>query len=73
MSWHSRAVLVWRLSNMMDVGFCVATLEEANRYGMSEIFNADQGLQFTSLEFIQALKDAGVRSPWTEKAAGWIM
>lgn len=52
MDWHSRAVLSWRLSN---------TLEEAmNRYGVPEIFNTDQGSQFTSLEFTQTLKDAGV-------------
>ena len=61
MDWHSRAVLAWRLSNTMDAEFCVAALEEAmNRYGVPEIFNTDQGSQFTSLEFIQALKDAGV-------------
>ena len=61
MDSHRRAVLAWRLSNTMDAEFCVADLEEAmNRYGVPEIFNADQGSQFTSLEFIQALKDAGV-------------
>lgn len=61
MDWHSRAVLSWRLSNTMDADFCVAALEEAmNRYGVPEIFNTDQGSQFTSLEFTQALKDAGV-------------
>ena len=61
MDSHRRAVLAWRLSNTMDAEFCVADLEEAmNRYGVPEIFNADQGSQFTSLEFIQALKDANV-------------
>jgi putative transposase len=61
MDWHSRAVLSWRLSNTLDADFYVAALEEAmNRYGVPEIFNTDQGSQFTSLEFIQALKDAGV-------------
>ena len=61
MDWHSRAVFAWRRSNTMDAEFCVAALEEAmNRYGVPEIFNADQGSQFTSLEFIQALKDADV-------------
>ena len=50
-----------RLSNTMDAEFCVAALEEAmNRYGVPEIFRMDQGSQFTSLEFIQALKGAGV-------------
>ena len=47
--------------NMMDAEFCVAALEEAmNRYRVLEIFNTDQGSQFTSLKFIQTLKDAGV-------------
>lgn len=61
MDWHSCSVLAWRLSNTMDAEFCVAALEEAmNRYGVPKIFNTDLGLQFTSLESIQALKDAGV-------------
>lgn len=61
MDWHSRAVLSWRLSNTMDTDFCVAALEEAmNDYGVPEIFNTDQGSQFTSQEFTQILKDAGV-------------
>ena len=61
MDWHSRAVLSWRLSNTMDTDFCVAALEEAmERYGVPEIFNTDQGSQFTSQEFTQALKDADV-------------
>ena len=61
MDWHSRAVLSWRLSNTMDADFCVAALEEAmNRYGVPEIFNTDQGSQFTSQEFTRALKDADV-------------
>ena len=61
MDSHRRAVLAWRLSNTMDAEFCVAALEEAmNRYGAAEIFRMDQESQFTSLEFIQALKDAGV-------------
>jgi putative transposase len=61
MDWHSRAVLAWQLSNTMDVDFCVAALKEAmNRYGVPEIFNTDQGSQFTSLEFTETLKNAGV-------------
>ena len=61
MDWHSRAVFAWRRSNTMDAEFCVAALEEAmNRYGVPESFNTDQGSQFTILEFIQMLKDAGV-------------
>lgn len=49
MDWASRRVLAWRLSNTMDAGFCVAALEEAlTRFGKPEIFNTDQGSQFTS-------------------------
>ena len=62
MDWHSRRVLSWRLSNTMDVAFCTETLEEAlARHGTPEIFNTDQGSQFTSLAFTQMLADANVR------------
>jgi putative transposase len=62
LDWYSRAVLSWRLSNTMDADFCVAALEEAmNRYGVPEIFNTDQGAQFTSYEFTRTLRKAGVR------------
>jgi putative transposase len=62
MDWHSRAVLSWRLSNTMDADFCVSALEEAlNRYGVPEIFNTDQGSQFTSYEFTRTLREAGIR------------
>ena len=60
--WASRAVLSWRLSNTMDASFCLAALEEAlARYGKPEIFNTDQGSQFTSADFTGALLQAGVR------------
>jgi putative transposase len=59
--WASRAVLAWRLSNTMEVLFCLAALEEAfARFGRPEIFNTDQGSQFTSAAFIGALAEAGV-------------
>jgi len=62
MDWASRKVLSWKLSNTMDADFCVAALEEAiTKYGKPEIFNTDQGSQFTSFEFTQMLKDNGVR------------
>ena len=48
MDWHSRHVLAWKLSNTMDTSFCVAALEEALGKGRPEIFNTDQGSQFTS-------------------------
>ena len=61
MDWASRKVLAWRLSNTIDTDFCVAALEEAlARYGKPEIFNTDQGSQFTSDTFTDALKDAGI-------------
>lgn len=62
MDWATRKVLAWRLSNTMEADFCVEALEEAMaRYGRPEIFNTDQGSQFTSLDFTGALKDAEVK------------
>jgi putative transposase len=56
--WYSRYVLSWRLSNTLDPGFCVEALKEAlNSYGNPQIFNTDQGSQFTSQEFISILAD----------------
>jgi len=61
MDWATRHVLAWRLSNTMDARFCVEALNEAlARNGKPEIFNTDQGSQFTSLEFTGVLKDAEV-------------
>ena len=60
--WYSRLVLSWRLSNTMDRIFCVEALQEAlERYGKPEIFNTDQGVQFTCEAFIGALSDQGIR------------
>jgi len=62
MDWATRKVLSWRVSNTMDVEFCLEALEEAlTRFGRPEIFNSDQGSQFTSLRFTGMLQDAGVR------------
>ena len=62
MDWASRKVLAWRLSNTMEADFCVAALEEAIAcYGQPEIFNTDQGSQFTSFAFTTTLRDAGIR------------
>ena len=59
--WYSRRVLSWRISNTMDTAFCVDGLEEAlQRHGTPEIFNTDQGSQFTSESFTGMLKDRGV-------------
>ncbi len=61
MDWHSRKVLAWRLSNTLDADFCVEALEEVlATYGPPEIFNTDQGCQFTSTVFTDVLKEAGV-------------
>lgn len=62
MDWYSRKVLSWRLSNTMDSDFCVDALEEAiERYGAPEIFNTDQGSQFTSEAFTDVLKSADIK------------
>lgn len=60
--WRTRLVLSWRLSNTLDTGFCIEALVEAlNKYGEPEIFNTDQGVQFTSKEFIKVLEDRKIK------------
>ncbi|MEK0340449.1 MAG: DDE-type integrase/transposase/recombinase, partial [Nitrosopumilus sp.] len=61
MDWHSRYVLSWQLSNTMDVDFCVQALEEALSKGQPEIFNTDQGSQFTSESFTGVLRNQGIQ------------
>lgn len=62
LDWHSRRVLSWRLSNTLTADFCVeAVVEAIARHGTPEIFNTDQGSQFTSLEFIEPLRERGIR------------
>jgi len=62
MDWYSRKVLSWRISNSMDASFCVDCLEEALRnFGKPEIFNSDQGAQFTSADFTGVLKREGIK------------
>ncbi len=61
MDWFSRYVLSWRLSNTLDAVFCVECLKDALTYGRPEIFNSDQGVQFTSMAFIQVLLEHGIR------------
>ena len=60
MAWFSRFVLSWELSNTMETGFCLAALEAAFRFGQPEIWNSDQGSQFTSAEFLAPLKQRGI-------------
>ena len=60
--WYSRRVLAWRLSNTLETTFCVEALHEAlARYGRPEVFNTDQGTQFTSDDFTSVLLDEGIK------------
>jgi putative transposase len=62
MDWHSRRVLSWRVSNTMDPRFCVEALEEAlEHFGQPEIFNTDQGSQFTASDFTDVLLALGIK------------
>jgi putative transposase len=62
MDWHSRKVLSWRLSNTLEADFCVSALQEAlSKYGSPDIFNTDQGIQFTSFAFTNVLQANGIR------------
>ena len=62
MDWYSRKVLSWRLSNTLDTDFCIEAVDEAlSRYGAPEIFNTDQGAQFSSDGFTDLLKSNSVR------------
>lgn len=61
MDWFSRFVLSWRMSNTLDVGFCLEALEEALGLGCPAIFNSDQGSQFTSSDFTGALESRGIQ------------
>lgn len=61
MDWHSRFVLSWELSNTMEVGFCVEALDSALLIACPEIFNTDQGSQFTSRSFTQRLESKSIQ------------
>ena len=70
MDWHSRKVLSWRLSNSMEAEFCVEALKEAiANHGAPEIFNSDQGSQFTSGAWIDVLTDAKIKISMDGKGA----
>ena len=60
MDWFSRYVLSWELSNTMETGFCLAALEAAFGFGQPEIWNSDQGAQFTAADFLAPLKKRGI-------------
>jgi putative transposase len=61
MDWYSRYVLAWRLSNTMETDFCVEALKEALKKGRPDIFNTDQGSQFTSREFVSILESLNIK------------
>ena len=62
MDWCTRKVLAWRVSNTMEADFCITAVGEAiERFGAPDIFNTDQGSQFTSRRFVSVLQDAGIR------------
>lgn len=70
MDWYSRKVLAWRLSNSMDADFCMEALKEAlANHGTPEIFNSDQGSQFTSGVWIDVLTDAKIKISMDSKGA----
>ena len=72
MDWYSRKVLAWRLSNSMDADFCVEALKEAlAKHGAPEIFNTDQGSQFTSGDWIDVLTEAKIKISMDGKGR-WI-
>jgi putative transposase len=70
LDWHSRRVLSWKVSTTMDVHFCIDAVEEAmEKFGKPDIFNTDQGSQFTSQAFTGLLKDNGIRISMDGKGA----
>ena len=72
MDWYSRKVLSWRISNTLDAEFCVQALMEAiDRYGIPNIFNTDQGSQFTSFQFTNILKNHEIKISMDGKGR-WI-
>jgi len=71
MDWFSRYVLSWEVSNSLDTHFCLSALERALRQDVPEIFNSDQGSQFTSEAFTDRLKAAEVRISWDGRGRFW--
>ena len=64
MDWYSRYVLSWEISITLDTSFCLEALDRALKVATPEIFNTDQGVQFTSTEFVNRLKAADIRISW---------
>jgi putative transposase len=73
MDWYSRYVLAWELSNTLDGLFCLTILERALLHAQPEIFNTDQGVQFTSLAFTGRLQETGIRISMDGRGRHWTM
>jgi putative transposase len=71
LDWYSRYVLSWEVSTTLDTSFCLSALDWALKKGKPEIFNSDQGAQFTSADFTGRLVKEGVRTAWMDVAALW--
>ncbi len=71
MDWFSRYVLSWEVSNSLDTHFCLSALERALQQNVPEIFNSDQGSQFTSEAFTDRLKAAQIRISWDGRGRFW--
>ena len=71
MDWFSRYVLSWEVSNSLDSHFCLWALERAFQKGIPDIFNSDQGSQFTSEAFTSRLKTASIRISWDGRGRFW--
>ena len=71
MDWFSRYVLSWEVSNSLDTFFCLSALEKALARNTPDIFNSDQGSQFTSEAFTSRLKTAGIRISWDGRGRVW--
>jgi putative transposase len=68
---YSRFVLSWQLSNNLESTFCVEALEDAFEYGLPKILNSDQGVQFTSHDYIDLLKNKGIEISMSGKGKCW--
>ena len=70
--WYSRYVISCELSNTLDADFCIHALNRALDQAQPDIFNTDQGCQFTSHDFLAPCRNGKSRSAWTAKAGHWI-
>ena len=71
MDWFSRYVISWEVSNSLDIFFCMSALEKALARDTPEIFNSDQGSQFTSQDFTGRLEKSGIRISWDSRGSFW--